>query len=236
MQPQEPGIKRVVFSNVSGFLVYTDSVAMMVDTGHKGMTDHILASLQEVGHSLESLKLIVVSHSHYDHAGGVAELVKISNASLIVHENEAAHLRKGYTSIPDGTRWKGKLLAWLGRNFAKRIQRIDCAEPDVLVKESLDLTDYGIPGYILHTPGHTGGSVSVILENGVAIVGDNMLGISGKEHYPPFAENKNQVLESWKKLIDTGSKVFYPAHGGEVSVEEIINELPQAIKKYQLFL
>ena len=234
MQPKELGIKRVVFSNVSGFLVYTESVAMMVDTGYKGMSNKVLTTLEETGHSLESLKLIVLSHSHYDHAGSTAELKKISDASLIVHENIASNLQKGRSSLTDGNMWKGKLMAWVARYFSKRIQKIDCVEPDILVKERLDLSDYGIPGYILHTPGHTSGSVSVILDNGVAIVGDNMLGIQGKEHYPPFADNKNHVLESWVKLIDSGSKVFYPAHGEEIPVEEIINELPEAILKYKV--
>ena len=68
------GIKRIFFANVSGFLVYTDSVAMMVDTGHKGMSEPILRALEDVGHSVETLQVIILTHSHYDHAGGAAEL------------------------------------------------------------------------------------------------------------------------------------------------------------------
>ncbi len=226
------GIKRIVFANVSGFLVYTDKVAMMVDAGHKGMCDHILKALAEVGHSSESLQLIILTHSHYDHAGGAAEIKQLSGASVLIHESEAENLRKGRTSIPDGTRWKGKFIAWTGRRFAKIIMRLSPLEPDILVGEKLDLSGYGIPGYILHTPGHTSGSLSVILENGAALVGDNMLGIAGKEHFPPFADDQDEVLKSWKKLIETGSQVFYPGHGSEVRVEEIKKEMPGAEEKY----
>ena len=49
MQEKKIGIKRIVFANVSGFLVYTDSVAMMVDTGHKGMSGRIFKALEELG-------------------------------------------------------------------------------------------------------------------------------------------------------------------------------------------
>ncbi|MBT3245076.1 MAG: MBL fold metallo-hydrolase [Bacteroidetes bacterium] len=226
------GIKRIVLANVSGFLVYTDSVAMMVDTGHKGMCDRILKALIEVGHSPETLQLIVLTHSHYDHAGGAAELKQLSGARVLIHASEADQLRQGRTTIPDGTRWKGKLIAWTGRRFAKKVTRLNSLEADIFVDEKLDLNGYGIPGYILHTPGHTSGSLSVILENGSAIVGDNMLGITGKEHYPPFADDQNEVLKSWQKLIETGSQVFYPGHGAEVKIGEIVKELPGAVKKY----
>lgn len=228
------GIKRVVFANVSGYLVYTDRSAMLVDTGHKGMSDRVIKALEDIGHSPETLSHIVLTHTHYDHAGGAAELKQLSGAKILVHESEAGNLRNGRTTIPDGTRWKGKFIAWTGRYFAKKVMQLSPAEPDILVNEKMDLKEFGFPAYILHTPGHTSGSLSIILENGAAIVGDNMLGISGKEHYPPFADDKTGVLDSWQKLIDTGSKVFYPGHGRKIPVQEIVSELPLAIKKYGL--
>jgi len=232
MEDKNIGIKRIVFANVSGYLVYTDKVAMMVDTGHKGMSDSILRAIEEVGHSAETLQVIILTHSHYDHAGGAAELKELTGTKLLIHQSEADNLGAGKTTIPDGTRWKGKLIAWIGRRFARKVMRINPVVPDILVGEKLELGGYGIPGYILHTPGHTCGSQSVILENGIAIVGDTMLGIPGKEHFPPFADDQKAVLDSWQKLIETGSKKFYPGHGSEITIEEIVSELPEAVKKY----
>ena len=193
MQTKKIGIKRIVFANVSAYLVYSDKVAMMVDTGHKGMCKRILKALEEAGHTSEALKLIVLTHSHYDHAGGAAELKKLTGARVLIHQSEAENLNIGRTSIPNGTRWKGKFIAWTGRRFAKKVIRISPLEPDILVGEKLGLSEYGIPGYVLHTPGHTSGSLSVILENGAAFVGDTMLGIDGKEHFPPFADDQSGV-------------------------------------------
>lgn len=225
-------IKRILFTNVAGFLIYTDNSVIIADTGHKGMNGRILQALESIGRKAEDLQLIILTHCHYDHAGGAAALKKLTGARVAVHEQEADNLRKGKTTIPDGTRWKGKLIAWSGRKLAKKVQKIDPLEPDIIVGERMDLSEFGIPAYILHTPGHTAGSLSVILENGTAIVGDNFLGFPGKEHYPPFADLKNEVLESWKKLISAGSKELLPAHGTTIDIEEIIEELPAAIRKY----
>jgi glyoxylase-like metal-dependent hydrolase (beta-lactamase superfamily II) len=96
----------------------------------------------------------------------------------------------------------------------------------------MDLSGYGIPGKVIHTPGHTAGSVSIILDNGHAIVGDNVLGISIKKHFPPFANDRRGVIESWEKYIKNGVLVVYPAHGVRVPIEALIEELPFARRKY----
>jgi hypothetical protein len=63
-------------------------------------------------------------------------------------------------------------------------------------------------------------------------VGDNVLGLSFKTHYPPFADDRRGVLESWQLYIDRGMKTLLPAHGGRVKIEALANQLPGAKKKY----
>ncbi len=225
-------IKKILFRNVAGYLVYTDNAMVLVDTGYKGMNDEILHSIEGLGRKPEDLKLIILTHSHYDHAGGAAALKKLTGTPVVVQELEADMLRKGRTTIPKGTRWKGKLMAFTASIIARRVMKIEALEPDIIVRERLDLAEYGIPGYILHTPGHTAGSQSVILENGLSIVGDNCLGFPGKEHYPPFADLKEDVFESWRKLIYANSKELLPAHGTNIDIEEIMKEFPDALMKY----
>ena len=95
------------------------------------------------------MNLIVLTHTHFDHAGGAKRIKELTKAPIAVHRSEALFLRRGRTPVPDGTRWKGKVLAALGRTFGRRLTRYPGVEPDLLVDEELSLADYGISGNVI---------------------------------------------------------------------------------------
>jgi hydroxyacylglutathione hydrolase len=79
---------------------------------------------------------------------------------------------------------------------------------------------------VIHTPGHSWGSVSVLLDNGEAFVGDlamNMLPMRLKPGLPIFGDDVQIVKNSWQKRLDMGAKTVYPAHGKPFP-EEILYE------------
>ncbi len=74
----------------------------------------------------------------------------------------------------------------------------------------------GIAGRILWTPGHTAGSISVLLDDGRAFVGDaamNFLRLCRTGYRPLYAEDYSQVFRSWARLLEAGARQIYPAHG-----------------------
>jgi glyoxylase-like metal-dependent hydrolase (beta-lactamase superfamily II) len=102
----------------------------------------------------------------------------------------------------------------------------------VLGDEELSLAKYGIPGKIIHTPGHSMGSVSVLLETGDAFVGDlamNGFPLRLSPGLPIFADDLRKVKESLKLLLDMGARTIYPAHGKPFSVEILRNILKEEI-------
>jgi hydroxyacylglutathione hydrolase len=225
-------IKRIQFANSAGFLISKGSSCILIDTGHSTTIEKFQNAIKKAGILPESISLIILSHTHFDHAGGASQIQKLTGASLAVHRSEADFLLKGRTPFPRGTRWKGKVLRNVGSVFARRMANYPPVDADILIDDELDLNTYGIPGKVIHTPGHTAGSVSVLLENGSAFVGDNVLGISLKEHYPPFANDKRGVLESWERYIREGVKTVYPAHGVKVSINKLKEEMEAARRKY----
>jgi len=225
-------IKRIQYGNVSGFLLYNQQSAVLVDTGYMNTTAKLTDALSEVNKKPEDLDLIILTHTHFDHAGGAYKIKELTGAPVAVHRSEAGYLERGRAPFPKGTRWKGKLIVFAGRIFARRIEKYHPAEPDLLIDKELDLSSFGIPGKVLHTPGHTAGSVSVLLESGEAVVGDNILGLSFKHHFPPFADDMAAVLDSWQTYIDKGMHTLLAAHGGRVRIDAISKELPVARRKY----
>jgi len=96
---------------------------------------------------------------------------------------------------------------------------------DVLLgDEGISLAEYGISGKIIHTPGHSPGSVSVLLDTGDAFVGclaQNGLPFCLRPSLPIYADDVEKVKESWRALIAEGAGTIYPGHGKPFSIDVI---------------
>jgi len=226
-------IHRVSLGNVSSFLVCSEGKAMLVDSGSSGSETGIMEAISKSGLAPGDLKLLIITHAHYDHAGSAVRLKQLTGCSIIIHSLEEERLLKGYSPLPPGTRWKAKLLIGAGRLIAKRIGRFTGAQADILVDSSLDLVEFGFPGRVIHTPGHTRGSMVLLMEGGELFAGDTMFGIPGKEHFPPFAEDLPALLQSWERIRDMEVRTIYPAHGKQFPRDSFLNEFERAIKKYR---
>jgi len=225
-------VHRIGLVNVSCYLIYRPGEAILVDCGKSGSEIKILEVFKNVGLEPEMLKLLVLTHSHFDHAGSAGRLKELTGCKVMIHRSEAERLSSGHSPIPAGTRWKARLLVGLGRIFARRMMKFPAAKADLLVDDFCDLEAYGFPGRVIHTPGHTFGSMVVLLEGGELIAGDTLFGLEDKQHFPPFAEDLNALVNSWKLIHDLPVKTFYPAHGRHFSVESFLAEYEIALKKY----
>lgn len=107
--------------------------------------------------------------------------------------------------------------------FGKKMQsryKYESADPDILVGEKLDLDIFGLNSYIIHSLGHSKGSMCIIIDDdGIALVGDTMFGVFGNSIFPPFADDVEIMIENWKKLLETGCKLFLSGHGKVISRE-----------------
>jgi glyoxylase-like metal-dependent hydrolase (beta-lactamase superfamily II) len=187
-----------------------------VDAGAPKKGKSFLRGLERASIRPEDVRLIVLTHGHWDHVGSARDLQDITGAKLAMHEREVPWLEQCLTPLPPGVTLWGRAFIPLLRAFMPLITFPPAKVDLVLTNEGLSLTDYGIPGRVLHTPGHTPGSVSILLDSGEVFVGDlamNKFPLRLSPGLPIFAEDQDAVLRSWRILLEQGATTVYPAHG-----------------------
>lgn len=207
------------FGIVNAYFV-TGERTILVDTGFPGSAGAILAALKRNNIPPKSVSLILLTHTHIDHMGSAFDLREHIGAPVAVHESE---LQSARTGIPPAL----VPITFLGRMVRSNIERRTARpfEPDIAIIRGMDLAGFGIEGKVIETPGHTAGSVSVILPGGIAIAGDLACGGFLKKQQPalaPFHEDLAGVRASVKKLLKHKPNVIYVGHGGPLSAHAVL--------------
>lgn len=204
------------------YLIQGDGT-VMIDGGCPNKMRRFLAALEKLALRPDTIKLVVLSHGHWDHIGSAKVIKDITGAKIALHGAEKAWLEQSLKPLPRGMTAWSRLLAGVVAMYLPFVD-IPAAEVDVVLEDrAYSLADYGIPGKILPTPGHSSGSVSVLLETGDAFVGDLAMNLFplrlGQGRLPLFAEDIAQVRQSWTLLLYEGAKMIYPAHGNPFPAE-----------------
>jgi hydroxyacylglutathione hydrolase len=220
-EPRQNRITTIPMMTSNAYVVASGRKAILIDCGMKKKEKKILAALARMQLSPQDIQLIILTHTHYDHAGSIAALQQITGAKILVHQAEAACLAQGHCAFSKGTMWFPKIMSAIGRALNKRVGRYAPIAPDIAISKRFDLRLFGIDGYVLPTPGHTAGSLSVVIEEDHAVVGDTLFNIFKHSVYPPYANDQEILLKSWKKLLETGCEHFYPGHGKPFTRERL---------------
>ncbi len=170
-----------------------------------------------------------MTHHHDDHAGFAAELLEKTGARLIVHEKALPFLARGvFEGKSRPLNRRVKVILGIFSFFRKRVCPPVVPRRDDHVVAGDDrgfLRSIGIDGDILYTPGHTSDSMSVVMSNGDAFVGDaamNFLKVCTIHYHPIFIMDIDEVYASWEKLRAYGAKTIYPAHGKAFGVNNLV--------------
>jgi len=205
--------------------VIKEKGVIMVDGGPPKMRSTFIKKMNEFAVDPKEIKLVVLTHGDFDHVGSAGEIRELSGAKIAIHNKDQLHLEQGIFNWPKGVNTWGKISRTLLMPLIKNAMAFQKTKADLILDDrDFPLNNYGISGRILYTPGHTSGSVSVLLDSGEVFAGcltHNRLPFTSHPALPIYAENLNLVKESWKKLIDAGAKTIFPAHGKPFSVELI---------------
>jgi len=202
-----------IYSFQAGFsvahLIETDAGLYLVDAGSPRNEGKILALMQDLGR--EDLRLIFITHAHFDHYGCAAALRILTGAPIAIHKFDAGILAKGET--PLGTvRGRGK-IAQLLIPFAEKLYKPEPIQADIQFEDGHDFMDVGLEAKAIHLPGHTPGSSGLLVEGRLAFVGD-LLSTTGRPHVQRYyATDWSQISESLDRLKALEPEWVYTGHG-----------------------
>ncbi|CAN2039702.1 hydroxyacylglutathione hydrolase [Candidatus Magnetomoraceae bacterium gMMP-15] len=165
--------------------------AVVIDPGDE--TDRILKSLAE---DELTVKYIINTHGHFDHTGGNNKLKKATNASILIHAQDAPMLSKIEASA----------ASW-------GMQAENSPQPDKTIEEGDEIAFGEITLKVLHTPGHSPGGISLYTDKSV-FVGDTLFsGSIGRTDLP--GGNYDTLISSVKNKLFTldDDVTVYSGHG-----------------------
>jgi len=210
-------LKRIGYSN--SVLIINGANSILVDTGVKGNMKKFRILIREAELEPSDIKLIILTHTHYDHTGNLKKLAKYTGAKVLVHTNEFENLKNGFTPIPVGQGKYSNFISELGRKVHPKYASPKPFAADVINEDEFDLSEFGVAAKVISTPGHTNGSQSVLIGNKL-IAGDTFLNLKNGRIFPPFANEPKVLLESWRKLFELNIERIYPGHGKPFTINK----------------
>jgi glyoxylase-like metal-dependent hydrolase (beta-lactamase superfamily II) len=193
-------IVNVGYRSTNYWVISAGTSRLLVDLGWPGTMGRMRASLRRMDVPITEIRYGLATHYHIDHAG-LAQELKLAGAPLLL-------LQVQIPAIPQMKTWIKPQDQYLEVTMHDNVV-ISCQESRSLLEQ------IGIPGEILHTPGHSDDSVSVLLDDGSVFTGD----------LPPpqyiGLEDPEVVRESWRLLRARGAKHVYPAHGPVRRMDEV---------------
>jgi glyoxylase-like metal-dependent hydrolase (beta-lactamase superfamily II) len=199
------GVWEVGLGYVHAHVFEADDGLVLVDTGTPGKIGKIDGALRHLGRGVDDIRTILLTHWHYDHIGTLGEIVRRSGATVVAHTADAPVISGARR--PELT-WFMKLTApILGTPATATVDRPLAGDGPA-----------GVTGVTaLHTPGHTGGHLSYLLDlaGGVLFAGDVATSLSGRVRRPPRMVTPDMATNeaSMRRLADLPFDVVVFGHG-----------------------
>ena len=214
-----PGLSvtEVRIDNANAYLVHdpSDSAqALLIDSGAPGGGAQLAQRIREAGVLPQDIKVVILTHGHYDHAGGARYLQETYGVPVIMGAGDAEALATGREQAVCPTSWLAERIAGEAGDA-----KAWALTPDQVVTDSLSLGDIpgiGFEGELRVLGGHTPGSIVAVIGNSV-FVGDLVRGSlwgSGPEvHF--FMCDLDGNARDLDRLLDTLPPVVtrvFPGH------------------------
>jgi glyoxylase-like metal-dependent hydrolase (beta-lactamase superfamily II) len=203
------GTRPIKLGYVNAYLVDAGDGYVLIDTGVPKQQARLERELAGAGCLPSKLRLVIITHGDVDHTGNGAMLQRKYGAKIAMHPADVDMVRIGPSAGRRSRHFLGRVLLWLGNTLSGKVERF---QPDVLLEDGQSLVGYGLAAKVLHTPGHTRGSVVVLTDDGRLFAGDTLTNRT-RPGRGPFVDCEEDLQRSLARLRQTGARVVYPGHG-----------------------
>lgn len=214
---------------VNCYLFHCSDGYLLIDTGYEKSFTTFQKKLKAENISLSEVNYIFLTHAHDDHAGFLNELLKKTEAKVILHPKAVEWLIRGQNSFEGGC---SSTLAYLFCKIMCLLGKGEHYFPNISSEFysrliTIDSSNYleiarNLPFRVIETPGHTSCSISLLLHNGILFCGDAaMNGFPSRKRITIWIENKEDFQGSWKKIMKEKPIAIYPAHGKPFPVSDL---------------
>ena len=199
-------ITTLSYGSANAYLVRGRTGSVLIDTGTEKYRESILRVCRN-----QSVKLIVLTHGHFDHCQNAAYLAEALGCPVGIGGADIALLEQGAKRKVHGRGAWGRIYA-AAANWNIAHKKMTYLKPDIILQPDMSLTEYGVDGRVIALPGHTAGSVGVLLDAGQLFAGDAMQNI-GKPARTWCYEDYESAASSVRRIREIKASCIYYGHG-----------------------
>lgn len=207
---------------VNCYLVSTLDGYILVDTAGANQRPAVEHSLEMAGVTADTLRLIVLTHGDFDHCGNAAYLGQRWQAPIAMHLDDLGMVKDGDMTF--NRQQPNKVMLALLRRVMS-LKPANRFTPDVTLKEGDTLLDYGLNARIIELPGHSKGSIGLLLASGELIVGDLLANRKAPDLWM-IMDDLDLARASLNKLRRLPITTVYPGHGKPFDIQSLWENYP----------
>ncbi len=209
--------RRIDLGFVNAYMVKVEEDYILIDTGIAMVWSRLENGLLQAGALTGHLKLVLITHGDFDHTGNCARLQRKYHAKIAMHAADVDMVKTGLPARRHAKSWLVNLFMGLGMRMGGSFDRF---QPDILLADGQSLAGFGLAGRVIHTPGHTKGSIAILTDDGQLFAGDTV-GNRRRPDSASFIENDQELQASLRTLKQLPARVVYPGHGKPFAFEEL---------------